>query len=134
VIVTARTANRHPLPHRHRRIDTIDNVLDRVLLGNNPPLGITTMIAVKARRDLLFERWLRQQVACQLFDRELIERHVAIQGFEDPVAPAPHEAFAVALVAIGVGVASRVEPVNRHSLCKARRGQQPIDDLLVRVR
>ena len=37
------------------------------------------------------------------------------------------------MVAVRVGVAGGVEPVDRHALAVVRRGQQAIDDLLVGV-
>ena len=62
-----------------------------------------------------------------------IERLVAVEGRDHPVAPGPHRAGEVVLVAVGVGVAGHVEPVHRHPLAVARRGQQPVDQLLVGV-
>ena len=44
------------------------------------------------------------------------------------------EPLAVGLVAVGVGVAGRVEPRAGHPLAVARRREQPVDDLLVGVR
>ena len=41
---------------------------------------------------------------------------------------------AVGLIAVGVGVARGVEPADRHPLAEPGRGQQAVDDLLVRVR
>ena len=76
-----------------------------------------------------------QQVAGDLLDGELVEREVAVEAPSiDLVAPGPHGPRAVALVAVGVGVAGRVEPVARHALAVARRRQQPVDHLLVGVR
>ena len=55
-----------------------------------PPSALVAMIAVETRRDLLVERRVRQQVARDLLDRELIERHVAVERVDHPVAPRPH--------------------------------------------
>ena len=76
---------------------------------------------------------LGQQVAGQLLDRELVERQVAVEGVDDPVAPRPHAAQAVDVVAVRVGVAGRVEPGHGHPLAVARRLQQRVDALLVGV-
>ena len=74
-----------------------------------------------------------KQVAGDLLDRELVERHVGVQGADDPVAIGPDRAVAVALVAVGVGIAGRVEPGGRPALAVVRRGQQSIDQALVGV-
>ena len=122
VIVAAGAADRQPQPDRGRRVEPVDRVLDQELFGNDARL-----------RELA--RWLRlkpvamswssvgvgEQVAGQLLDRELVERHVAVEGVDHPIAPAPHVPLLVALVAVGVGIAGRIEPVGRHALAIARR-------------
>ena len=55
---------------------------------------------MKAGRDFLIERRARQQIAGQLLDRELVERHVRVERADDPVAPRPQFAVAVHLVAV----------------------------------
>ena len=67
-----------------------------------------------------------QQVAGDLLDGELVERHVAVEGVDHPVAPAPHRALAVALVAVGVGVAGGVEPAA--GPCARRSAARPAAD------
>ena len=74
-----------------------------------------------------------QQVAGELLDGELVEGHVAIEGVDHPVAPAPHVTLAVGLVAVGVGVAGGVEPADGHAFAVAGRGEQAVDDFLVGV-
>src|SRR5260370_20212846 len=50
----------------------------------------------------------------------------------DPsVAPAPHDAFAVILIAVGVGIASGVQPADGHAFAEPRRSEQSINYLLV---
>ena len=65
---------------------------------------------------------------------ELIERQVAVERADHPVAPRPHLAIVVDVVAVGVGVAGRVQPRHRHPLAVVRRLQERVDALLVRVR
>ena len=74
-----------------------------------------------------------QQVAGQLLDRELVERQVAVEGVDDPVAVLPDRARGVDAVAVGVGVAGQVEPVPAPALAVVRRGEQPVDQPLVGV-
>ncbi len=72
-------------------------------------------------------------------DDELVERQVAVERVDDPVAIAPglgQLATGGAGLRVGVvvvGVADHVEPVPRPALAVGRRGQQPIDDLLERL-
>ena len=75
-----------------------------------------------------------QQIAGELLDRELVERQVPVEGVDHPVAPGPHVALAVDVVAVRVGVAGRVEPRHGHALAVVRRLQQRVDALLVGVR
>src|SRR2546428_9441549 len=50
-----------------------------------------------------------------------------------PYPPLSRSPLAVRLVAVRVGVARRLEPLDRHALAVARRGEQPVHDLLVGV-
>ena len=80
--------------------------------------------AMKAGGDLLLHRRLRQQVARELLDGELIERLIAVKGIDDPVAievgPGPD---AIDLIARAVRVTRQVEPVAAPALAKMRRRQ-----------
>ena len=75
-----------------------------------------------------------QQVAGELLDREPVERQVAVEGADDPVAIGPHLAEVVEVIAVGVGVAGGVEPVAGAVLAPAGRGEQPVDQLARRRR
>ena len=91
------------------------------------------MIAVEAGGDALIERGIGQQIAGQLLDGEAVERQIAVEGVDHPIAPAPHVARPVGLVAVGVAVARRFHPAEGHALAIARRRQQTIDHLAVGV-
>ncbi len=134
VRMAARAA--HGEPHERVRggFDPIDDVFDLVFVGDRAALEVDHVIAIEARRDLLIARGIGQQVAGKLLDRELVVRHVLIEGVDHPVAPRPHPAQAVDVIAVRVGVAGRVEPGHGHALAVVRRTQQPIDLLFVRVR
>ena len=77
---------------------------------------------------------MREHVAGDLLQRELVERQIAVERVDDPIAPAPHVALGVGLISVGIGIARRVEPLRGHPLAISRRRKQAIDDLLVRVR
>ena len=73
----------------------------------------------------------RSPASCSI--GELVERHVAVEGVDHPIAPARHVAAAVDVVAVRVGIAGGVEPVEGHPLAVVRRGQQAIDQLFVGI-
>ena len=68
-----------------------------------------------------------------LLDGELVERHVGVQGADDPIAIGPDRARPVLFIAVRVGVAGQVEPAPRPALAVMGRGEQPIDEPLVGV-
>ena len=90
------------------------------------------MVAVEAAGDLLIDGGLRQQVAGQLPDRELIERQIVIQRPDHPVAPDPLPGVAILLETVAIGVPSGVEPAERHALAVMPVGEQAIDEPVVR--
>ena len=92
------------------------------------------MIAIESGGDDLALRRLGKQIAGKLLNGELIEGHVRIVGVYHPVAPMPHVAAAVALVAVAVGIPREIKPLERHRFTVARRGQQAVDLLFVGVR
>ena len=74
---------------------------------------------------------VRQQIAGQLPDGELIERHVVVQGLDQPVAPDPLPGVAVLLEPVAVGVTGGVEPWQGHPLAVMRAGEQAVDEVFV---
>ena len=67
-------------------VDPVDDGGDAVFLRIDAPLAVGQGVAVEAGGGLLGERGLGQQVAGELLDGELVERHVAVEGVDDPVA------------------------------------------------
>ncbi len=133
VIVAARAAHRQPQPHGRRRIDAVHHILHQILFRNDAALAVGAMVAIEPGGDDLVLRRMRQQVAGELLHGEPVERLVRIECVDDPVAPAPLNARRIGLVSVGIGVARRVEPANRHALSIPRRAEQPVDESLVCV-
>jgi hypothetical protein len=133
VRVAPRTPHRQTHEGGRRGFDAIDHVLDLVFVGDRAPLEVDHVIPVEPGSNLLVARRIGKQVAGDLLDHELIERQVAIEGVDDPVAPVPHAAQAVDVVPVRVGVASRVEPRHGHPLTVVGRRQQRVDPLLISV-
>src|SRR4029077_2723938 len=87
----------------------------------------------KAGGDQWIDAWIRHHVTRNLLDYELIERHIAVQSVDHPVAVPPHQARCVDGVPVEIGIASHVEPVTAPSLAVVRRIEQPVDDAFVGV-
>ena len=127
VVVALRAGERAAQPDGRRRVRAIDEDLVARLLGIDAALLVGHRVAMEPGGDLLLDRRVRQHVAGNLLDRELIERQVAVEGADHPVAVLPDIAAVVLLVAVGVGVAGEVEPRPRPALAVVRRREQPID-------
>ena len=134
VRVAARTPHRQPHERRRRRFHTVDDVFDLVLVGDRTAFEIDHVVAVEPRGHFLIAGRVWKQVPRQLLDRELVVREIAVERADDPVAPGPHAAQAVDVVAVRVGVARRIEPGHGHALAVARRLEQGVDALLVGIR
>ena len=89
VVVALGAADRQAEPDRRRRVDAVDDRLDAELLLVDAALVVGQRVAVEAGGQLLREAGAGQQVAGQLLDGELVERQVAVEGADDPVAVAP---------------------------------------------
>ena len=131
VIVAARAAHGEAQEDGARGFGAVHDVLDRIFFRHDAVLGVAAMVAVETRGDLLVHRRVRQHVPGNLFHREPVERQIPVKRVDHPVAPSPHHALAVKLVAVGVGVARRIQPARRHPFATARRGQETIDGLFV---
>ncbi len=134
VIVTAGAPESEPEKGGTGRGYPIYNRFHAILLEVDTTLIVAGRIAMKAGGDQLVDAWIRQHVARDLLDHELIERHVTVQSVDHPVAVLPHLAWCIDGVTVGIGVARHVEPVAAPSLAVVRRSEQPVDDAFVGVR
>ena len=134
VIVAARAAQSEPQPNVRRGLRAVRNILHAELLRHNAAFRAGPVIPVKRRGDALVQSGIRQQVAGNLLNGELIERHVLLERFNHPIAPAPHIARAIGLIAVCIRVPGRLHPTKSHALGIARRRQQTVDRLLVSIR
>ena len=128
------TTDRQAEPGGAGGVGAIDGSFDAELLRVGAAFLVERCVAMEAGRDDLILRGIRQQVARQLLDSELIERHVLVEGVDEPIAPGPDRALAVDGVAVGIGVAGEVEPVAGLTFAIVWRGEQAIDQFFVSVR
>ena len=76
---------------------------------------------------------VRQQVAGELFARELVEWFVSVEGLDHVITPGPVCARGVGLKAIGVGVAGGIQPPHGHALAKVRGLQKTVQHYMTEV-
>ena len=86
------TAHSQAHPHLASRSDPVFDGLIAELLVVSAALGVVHRVAVEAGCDEVVVGRLRQQVASQLLDGELIEGHVLVERADDPVAVWPDRA------------------------------------------
>ncbi len=142
VVVAAGTTEREAEERLAHGVDlVVHHVADDLLLVG--VAAVPDAVREKRRGDQsgridLSSVGVRHQISGDLMDDELVEREVAVEGIDDPVAIAPglgQLATGGAGLRVGVvvvGIAGHVEPVPRPALAIGRRGQEPIDDLLER--
>ena len=133
VVVAAATIKGESQPHRAGGLGHIHDVVDAVLLGDSSAFAIDGMITQEAGSKALLRCGVGQKIACKLPNGEVIPRDVAIKGVDNPVSPRPHGTFAIALITVGVGIASSVEPWPGHALTIGRVGKEAVDELVVSV-
>ena len=114
-------------PHLVRRLGPVPRVQHEIFLGNRAAFVRRDVATVEPRRDFLIDGRVRQQVARQLLDRELIEFHVGIEGINHPVAVRPHLAGVVEVDAVRVRIARRIEPVTPAVFAPMHGGHELID-------
>ncbi len=93
-------------------------------------------VVVQLWRDLRGVLVIGQLVARKLFQKEAIVRLVGVERADDIIAVPPSMRPRQILFALpfGVRVAGEVEPVTAPTLTVPRRGEEPVDPLLVSVR
>ena len=131
VIMADRTAGRQAHPYARRGFGAVAGVEHAVFFVNRAAFASGDVAAIEARSDPLFVRRLRQQVAGQLLDGELIEGHIAVVSVDHPIAIGPDFAVGVDMDAVGVCIARGVQPVARSMFAPVRRCQQLIHQLIV---
>src|SRR5690606_10655051 len=86
VVVAFGAAERRRQPYTGGGAHAVGGTLDSVFARLRASLFGGLVQPVVARGDKLFGRWIFQQIAGQLFARELIEGQVAIERLDDVVA------------------------------------------------
>ena len=134
VIVALGARHRQAEPGGGGGVDPVEQVHEPLFLGDRAAFPVQEMIAVESAGDLVLGRGPGQEIAGQETDGELIERHVVVQGLDQPVAPDPLPGVAVLLEPVAVGVTGGIEPWQGHPLAVMRAREQAVDEPFVRLR
>ena len=134
VVVATGALHRHPEERAGQGVDAVGVVLDAEFLLHAAALVGLAMQPVERRGETLLSRRVRQQVAGDLPEDEIVDAHVAVEGADDPVTPGPEMVEPVGLIAVGVRIARDVEPVDGHAFTVGRRGEQSIHEPLISLR
>src|SRR5262245_20900171 len=118
MVMTLRTGDGRSEPDSGSCIDAIDDRLPARFFIIDTTFLIEHGVAMKPGGDQLSIRRLRQHIAGELFDRELIERHVFVKGIDYPITIFPDHSRAIFFVAVGIGITRQVEPRSRPPLAK----------------
>ena len=104
------------------------------LQGVDAAFLVLHAVAVETGGDALVPGGIRKEVAGDLFDGELIVRHVRIEGADHPVAVRPDGAAPVLFVTVGVRIAGKIQPFAAPLFAIARRGQQTVHGVRIGLR
>ena len=121
------TPHRQSHPNLQRRIDTVFHGRDSELLIIGSPFVIAQGRAMKSRRDTLSHRGTFKQISGELFDGELIVRHIVVERMDHPIAIGPKIPCQILLVPFGIGVASQIEPQAAPMLAETWMDEQLLD-------
>ena len=129
--MAASTLHGHGQEHGRRRVNSIGHVFDVILFFDDAAFGCKHVIAAESCSNALTNCGIRKQVAGDLFCEKLVVRHSGCEGIDHPISPWPHGASFIVVVAVGVGIASCIQPLHRHAFAIVRRLQQSINDTRV---
>src|SRR5204862_1673205 len=110
MVMTLRAADSQAKPDRTYRGSAVHHLLVAELLNLHAAFAVGQCVAMESGSDLLIDSRVWQQIACDLLDGELIERHVTTDGIDHPLAVTPGVwAHVIFFVAVAIGVASQVQ-------------------------
>ena len=134
MIMALRAGHRGAHPHLHGGVHAIDHRHVAKLLIGCTAFVVCLRVTMKCSGDQLIVGRLIEQIASQLFARELIKRHVAVERADDPIAIPPDRARLIIRVAGTVSVPRKVQPLPRPMLAIRRLGQKTVHEFLIRFR
>ena len=110
----------------------VEDAVDAELFLVDAALLVDLRVAMETGGDALGLGRVRQEVAGELLDGELIKGHVLIECPDHPVAEFPDLARRINGIAVRVGVARLVQPPAAPALSMVRACEQTFDQRLIR--
>ena len=133
VVVALRAADGKAQPDRAEGAGPVHCFLEGILGAVHAALSIAQRVAVEPGGDALLDRRAGQQVPGELLDREAVKSHACIERVDDPAPVAPGMRPDIVLgIAVQVGVAHLIQPVEGLLLAEVLRRQQALHHPLVR--
>ena len=111
VVMTHRAASGQPHEHLTRCFCAITCVEHQILFRNSSAFVGCDIAAIKSGGNALLEGRVGQKVTCQLFDGELVKRHIPVERADHPVSVRPHFPVVIEMNAMRIGITSHVEPI-----------------------
>ena len=134
VIVADGTSGRQTHPSLRRGGSALDGITEDEFSINGAPLTGGDVVAVETGGNQLVLGRAGQEISSQLVDGELIERQVAVEGSDNPVAVGPDLALIVEVQTVCVCVSGHIEPVAAHLFTVLRAVHEAVHATLVGAR
>ena len=134
VVMALGARHRQAHPDLEGGVHAIDHGDVAELLVVGPPFGVGQRVAVEGGGENLIHARIGQHVAGNLLQGEAVEGHVAVDRLDDPIAELPDGSRLILGVAVGIGVASQVEPDLGPAFAISGLGKDLIDVFLISVR
>ena len=131
MIVANSASTCQPKPCLNGRARSVDRVAKEKLIVDSPTFARCDIRSIEAGGNQLRLSWVGEQIASQLFDGELIEWHVCIEGINNPIAIRPCLPFVVQVQPMRIAITGNVEPMLGHLLTEARRGKILVNELAI---
>ena len=110
VAVALCASDRRALPDGPGRVHPVHDGGDTELFVVGAAFRIRHRVAMETRRDPLPFGRVRQQVARELLNGELVEGEVVVERLDDPIAIPPHGPIRVRFVPLRVCIACQIQP------------------------
>ena len=133
MIVAFRTHERLPEPRRANALDPVDQILRFILLRLRSPFLRRKDEPVVGTGHQLLGRTLRQQIARNLLDRELIKGFIGIERPDHVVPEGRYRHRIVAVIPNRIGVTHLIEPPDRHAFPVGRRRHEAVDHSFIGI-
>ena len=126
MIVAAGALEGQPHERGADGVDAVGNAFLAVFLRDRAALVGLAVDAVEGGGELLVAGGVREEIAGELLDDELVEGQVFVEGTDHPIAVGPGLGLDVRLIAEGIRVACEIEPRRGHVFAEARGSEQAV--------